>query len=502
VSTLSRRDFIAQAAIGCAAIALPVRGCTPVARVKRPNILVVVCDDLSTRIPPFGYDDIQTPQISALARESMTLTQAFCQFPVCGPSRASFLSGLYPESTQVFTNGDDIRKTRPNTLVMPQYFKSQGYWTASVGKIFHSSHHDYGRKAWSTDSLWFSNDELPVVAEARKAFESDHGSVDLPWNRQKWNQIKAKVAAPLTETPRGHGASGLADAQHKDGKHARQVVTWLQDKPYGNKPFLIALGIQKPHVPFLAPQQYFDLYSKENIVFPSDSPTLWSTLPASAQQPRYKAFGFELGVENPALRRSYKQAYQACVSFIDAQLGLVFDELKAQGLWDNTIIVLTSDHGFHLGEHFMWGKDTLFEIGTRVPFIIRAPKVTQPGSQSDSMVELLDVFPTLTDLAGLETPAHLQGVSLVPVLRVPARKSAKNYAYSLVARGRRFGYAIRDQQWRYSRWPDGEELYDLAIDPEERNNLAGDPAYGTRLQAMRDALSAQQLAARSKKLNV
>ncbi|MCK5563758.1 MAG: sulfatase-like hydrolase/transferase, partial [Planctomycetes bacterium] len=319
-------------------------------------------------------------------------------------------------------------------------------------------------------------------------------------NRKKWKAILKKTRGTLYgQAKPGHGPSGLTDAQHKDGKNVLQVTKWLKDKSYGDKPFFIALGIQKPHVPFLAPQKYFDMYPKDKIKFYRDRPNLWDTLPKTAMVKRYKGFGFELGKENEPLRREYMQAYHACVSFIDAQFAVVFDQLKEQGLWDDTIIVLTSDHGYHLGDHFLWGKVTLFDIGAKVPFIVRVPSMTKANSRSEAMVELLDVYPTLSELAGLKAPAHLQGTSLVPLLRDPSRKGAKEYAYSVVTRGDKLGYAIRNQKWRYGKWPDGEELYDLTGDPHERKNLAANPKYTAQIKKLRTVLKDKQTQALSRR---
>ena len=270
------------------------------------------------------------------------------------------------------------------------------------------------------------------------------------------------------------------------------MIGWLKNGAHGEKPFFISLGLQKPHVPFLAPGEYFDMYPRDKIEFHVDPPDLWDNLPSTAKVGRYKAFGFELGKEDEVRRRMFIQAYQACVSFVDAQLGLVLKELKDQGLWENTIIVLTSDHGYHLGDHFLWGKVTLFDIGTRVPFIVRVPGMTKPGSTSQAMVELIDICPALSELAGIPSPLHLQGTSIVPLLRDPTLSGKKSYAYSVVARRDSLGRAIRNQKWRFGKWPDGEELYDLTEDPHERINLANDPEYEPRLQEMRKVLATKE----------
>ena len=461
-------------------------------KTKRKNILFVVCDDLNTHVSTSGYEPITTPNLSKFAKEAITFNRAFCQYPVCGPSRASFLSGLYPQSTGVLNNTLDIRKTRPGTVSMPQFFKENGYWTAGVGKIFHNTKSDHGEIAWN-ENRRFENDELEVVRKAREKFEAEHGSIDKQPNKRKWKELKRQVAGKLdAQTPPGRGRSGLKDAQHKDGKNARQVVRWIDEKSYGDKPFFIALGLQKPHVPFLAPDKYFDLYPLDGISYQADRPNLWNFLPKSALSKRYEAFGFQLGKENHPLRREYMQAYHACVSFIDAQFGLVMDGLKKNGLWEDTVIVFTSDHGYHLGDHFIWGKVTLFDIGAKVPFIVRAPGLSKSGTTSEAMVELIDVYPTLANLAGLKTPDHLQGTSLRPLLGHPERLGQRKYAYSVVTRGPKLGYALRNQNWRYGKWPDGEELYNLRNDPKEKKNLAHKEHLNDRLEEFRKVLADKQ----------
>ena len=466
---------------------------------KKKNVLFIVCDDLNTHVTPSGYEHILTPTMAQFASEAMTFKRAFCQYPVCGPSRASLLSGLYPESTGILDNKSDIRETRPGTVSMPQYFKENGYWTAEVGKVFHNPQSNHGEVAWH-ESHFYKNDELPVVTAARKKFEAENGSIELAKNRKAWRELSKEAASKLdAQTPPGFGRSGLTDEQHKDGKNARTVSKWLREKSNGDKPFFIACGIQKPHVPFLAPSKYFDRYPLDQIVYTPDKANLWETIPRGALDGRYKQFGFELGVENDARRREYMQAYHACISFIDAQIKLVMDSLKESGQWEDTIVILTSDHGYHLGDHFLWGKVSLFDIGAKVPFIIHAPGLTKPGTESQAMVELIDIYPTLTHLTGLERPAHVQGASLSPLLTHPERLGKKNYAYSVVKRGERMGYALRSQKWRYGKWHDGEELYNLTNDPEEKKNLVKRPDLKVRLDEFRRVLKIRQEQAASRR---
>ncbi|MEC7556096.1 MAG: sulfatase [Planctomycetota bacterium] len=453
----------------------------------RPNVLLIVCDDLNTHVSTSGYRHIRTPAFDALARGGMRFGRAYCQYPVCGPSRASFLSGLYPESTGVLNNKVDIRQTRPRTQTLPQCFREQGYWTASVGKIFHSPRHEPGEVAWN-QFLRFQNDEMPHVRIAREAFEAKHGPVDKGKTRRLWKKHLETLSTQTRGQQRpGFGRSGLRDEQHKDGKNVRQVVSWLDRKSHGKRPFFIACGIQKPHVPFLAPDSYFRLYPAKELRFSLTPEGFWDQAPRSAMVKRFQGFGFKLGEENDSLRREYTQAYHACISFIDAQIALLLKSLERNGLRDNTIVVLTSDHGYQLGEHFMWGKVTLFEVCDRVPLVIRVPGLTRPRSSSDGLVELVDLFPTLAELCSVTPPGDLQGRSLVPMLR-DSRSPGKKAAYTVVSRGQKLGKAIRSGRWRYALWPDGEELYDLEKDPNEYVNLATSRQHVDVLAALRAEL--------------
>lgn len=462
----------------------------------KPNVLFIVCDDLNTRVTTSGYERIQTPVFEKLAAAGMTFGRAYCQYPVCGPSRASFLSGLYPESTGVTDNFSDIRQTRPGTVSLPQAFKESGYWTASTGKIFHNEKADHGELAWN-EVVRFENDEMPVEVAARKKWEAEHGPITQGRNRKAWREFLPTVAKQTRNQAPGWGPSGLTDEQHADGKNARQTTDWLDQKSYGEKPFFIAVGIHKPHVPYLAPDKYFDLYPQDKLKIDPVPPDLWKQAPRSAMDGRFKSMGFEFGVENDALRREYTQAYHACITFIDTQIGSIFESLKRNGLWDNTIIILTSDHGYQLGEHFMWGKVTLFEVCDRVPMLVRVPGLTQPGSSSDGLVELIDLYPTLAQLCDVPAPDDLQGKSLVPMLKDPTAPG-KEIVYTVVSRGKKLGKAVRNERWRYSLWPDGEELYDLKNDIDEHHNLANSPESTAILRKMRRYLAEIETSAASK----
>ena len=222
----------------------------------RPNVLFIVCDDLNTHVSTSDYPYISTPAFDVLAESGMTFKRAYCQYPVCGPSRASFLSGLYPESTGVVNNTADLRDTRPGTMTMPQAFKEQGYWTAATGKIFHNAKMDPGDEVWN-ERAFFLNDEMPLEKQARKDFEAKYGSIEKRENKKHWREFLLKYAPQTMNQTPGWGPSGLSDDQHRDGKNALQALEWIEDRSFGDKPFFMAVGIHKPHVPFLAPDQVF-----------------------------------------------------------------------------------------------------------------------------------------------------------------------------------------------------------------------------------------------------
>ncbi|MEP3481593.1 MAG: sulfatase [Fuerstiella sp.] len=470
---------------------------TTTAAAERPNVLLIVCDDLNTHVSTSGYQPLKTPGLEKLAAAGMTFGRAYCQYPVCGPSRASFLSGLYPESTGILDNKLDIRNERPGTKQMPQVFKTNGYWTAGVGKVFHNSKADPGDIAWH-QMIRFNNEENPVERTLRLAYEAKHGPINDEDDRSWRRHLKEHRSALSGQTPPGYGPTQMRDEQHKDGKNVRQVAKWLDEKAHDNRPFFIACGLQKPHVPFWAPQKYFDQNPLDAIEYRPTPQGDWTKRPPLAISKRYKAFGFEFQKENDPLRRQYMQAYHACITFVDAQISLLFDSLKRNNSWDNTIIIFTSDHGYHLGEHALWGKVTLFEECARVPMIVRVPGLTEDGSNSQSLVELVDLFPTLIELCNINGPEDLQGRSLAPLLKNPNAKG-RSAAYTVVSRGKTLGRSIRTQRWHYGEWgsSDQAELYDLLNDPQEDNNLAFDPRFAKQRQQMNALLMQTRKSAES-----
>lgn len=476
----------------------------PEAAKKRPNVLIVICDDLGSRITPVGYDGARTPTMDRLAKEATIFRRAYCQYPVCGPSRASFLSGLYPQSTGVLDNKTNIDDVRPGTVSIPKAFRKAGYWTASVGKVFHHPGENPGNDTWD-QSMAFENDEMEVERIARERFEKEHGPITNGKNRKKWREHLLTVA-PQTRNQGvkgvgpGYGPTGLRDDQHADGKNARQIASWLTDNAHGDRPFFMACGFHKPHIPFLAPVAFFDQHPADAIRWKPAPANDWDDIPPLAATKQYLDYGFpELGKEDPARRRAYMQAYHACVSFVDSQLGLIIDALHQSGQWENTIIVVFGDHGYQLGEHDMWGKVMLFEESARAPLMVRVPGLTK-GEPSDSLVELVDLFPTLTDLCGVRPPDGLQGRSLKPLLAEP-NLAGKEFAHTVVNRGEHLGQAIRFDHWRYTEWgsPRQAELYDLKSDPEEFTNLAGKEEHSSTLARARRLLAKAALQAKAGK---
>lgn len=440
-----------------------------------PNILMVVFDDLNDYVGAFGDPNAKTPHLDAFAASGMRFERAYCQYPVCGPSRASFLSGLYPEASGVLDNSKHIRVMSPDTANMLEYFKDSGYWTAAAGKIFHSFENvaESGVSTYTSD--WFRNGEDPWRKKLERQFVDEVGPINK--NRDAFNAfMKEKFISP--ERVVQAIATDMKDEDHKDGRTATRISSYLEEQAFGDKPFFLACGIAKPHIPFFAPKRFFDMYPTEELQYEPVPSNSWDNKPKEAIYDRTIAYGAEFGVEVLETREKWLQAYLACTSFGDSQFGRVLQALEENGYADNTIVVVFGDHGYHLGEHYMYGKVTLFEESARVPFVIRVPGKTDGGTTTQSFAELIDVYPTLTELCGLETPKHVQGTSLVPILGNPSEE-VRDSAYTVVSRPGLLGKAIRYQNWRYAEWggPDKAELYDLDKDPREYNNLAANPEY-------------------------
>jgi choline-sulfatase len=446
---------------------------------KRPNVLFLIADDLNCDLHCYGHPRVQSPNIDRLAARGVRFEHAYCQFPLCSPSRSSFLTGRRPNATQVLTNPKagrfssdyvptpHFRQHIPDTVTLPQLFRQNGYEVARVGKLYH-----YG-----------------VPGQIGTSGLDDRESWDTFVNPA--GRDKAEENQIFTLIPRSYGGtlSWLAaegtDFEQTDGLGATAAISLLEELK--DKPFFLAVGFYRPHTPYVSPKKYFDLYPLESVELPKLSAADRARDPA----PAYTAKKQE-EVLNDDLRRQAIQAYWASISFMDAQVGRVVDALDKLGLVDNTVIVMTSDHGYHMYEHGLWQKMTLFENSARVPLIVAAPGAKGNGKSTASLAEMVDLYPTLADLCGLKWPDYLDGASQKPVLDDPA-KSVKDVAFTQLGRGDFQGYSIRTPQWRYTSWDDGrrgEQLYDMQADPGETTNLAAEPKHADTVAELRGQLRA------------
>lgn len=428
---------------------------------KKPNVLFIAVDDLKPLIHDYGYDQAITPNIDRLMKSSVTFNNAYCQFPVCGPSRASIMTGLRPETNGVLDLKTDMRVSDPNCLTIPEHFKKNGYTTASTGKIYDPrcipNKQEGDKQSWT----------LPYV---------------IPHGEYNGDETKKLAVEAIGE-----------EEGHADTQIAEQGIKFINQLASKKEPFFIATGFKKPHLPFIAPKKYFDLYdpskfsiekfqkmpkgglvkylSSKNTELLTYNPTPAEGMPVTPYAP-YVANG---GHVTEAQQRELLHGYFACVSFVDAQIGKVLDALEKSGQAENTIVILWGDHGFHLGDHGLWGKHTTMEQAARVPLIIKAPGVK--AAKTSSLAEFVDVFPTLCDLAGLKKPEKLEGTSLVPVLK-DAKKSVNDVAITQYKRGQVSGYSMRTNQYRYTEWINADktvayvDLYDMINDPNETENIA------------------------------
>ncbi len=440
-----------------------------------PNILMVVFDDLNDYVGAFGDTNAITPNLDSFAADGLRFNRAYCQYPVCGPSRASFMTSLYPETSGVLDNESHIRALRPDAVNLQEYFKEAGYWTASAGKIFHGFCNiaECGISTYAAD--WFRNAEDPFRKKLDRQFVREVGPIKE--NKEDYNAfMKENFINP--ERVVQAVATDLKDEDHKDGRTATRISSYLKEKPFGDKPFFLACGFAKPHVPFFAPKKYFDMYPVDNLQFDDVPVDDWKDKPKAAIYKKYEGYGATFEKNDRELRAKWLQAYLACISLADAQFGRVMEALEESGYADNTIVILFGDHGYHIGEHYLYGKVTLFEESARVPFVVRVPGMTRPGTETQSFAELLDVYPTLTELCKLKTPSHVEGKSLVPVLKNP-NATVRDSVYTVVRRPGMVAQSIRHKNWRYAEWgsPDEAELYDLAKDPDEYHNLVENPEY-------------------------
>ncbi len=435
-----------------------------------PNVLFIAIDDLRNALACSGDPIAKTPNIDGLARQGMLFDRAYCQEAVCNPSRQSLLSGRRPDAIKVWNMTSHFRKTTPGTVSLPEYFKQHGYFTESIGKIYHGAVNMGDPQSWSVPEL-FAVTSTGIYAR--------------PENQPPAGKIWAKSAA--TEMME------IDDDAYVDGMVATEAIKALQAHKEG--PFFLAVGFRKPHLPFTAPKKYWDLYDRQAIPLPEPSATPRDApiiaLENGDELPGYTGIPETRPLPEASVRE-LRHGYYAAMSYSDAQVGRVLAELDRLGLRDNTIIVLWGDNGYHLGDlGGLWCKDTAYEEAARIPLIFSAPQQVKKNTRTNSLVELVDLYPTLAELCHLPKPANVDGVSLVPVLNDP-KAEVKQIALSQFPRPwpykgklpESMGYALRTKQFRYVEWANfatqevfARELYDLDKEIVERVNVAADPAY-------------------------
>jgi uncharacterized sulfatase len=417
----------------------------------RPNVLLVVMDDLSTDLASYGNPEVITPSFDRLADRGVRFERAYSQFPTCNPSRTSMLTGLRPDTTGILDNKVNFRTLLPDVVTLPQLFRENGYFTMNIGKTFHG----VGDKSWDDPKAW----DVSITPGGRRNWRRGEGR-NVTNDKIAWARWVASIRP---------------DEDQPDGQIALAAVEALEELHPAQTPFFLSIGFHRPHSPFIAPKPYFDLYDLERLHLRSPHPDHSGDI-AGTRTRRYARI-FERMSERD--RRELLRAYYACVSFIDRQLGLLLETLDRIEGWRDTIVVVTSDHGFHLGEHDWWDKDTLFEPAIQVPLFIHSPDLRIRRHRSRRMVELVDLYPTIAELAGLASPAGLEGRSLVPLLEKPGRRW-NEASFSQVRRKKFEGLSLRTKRWRFTRWEgsrEGIELYDHTRDPDEYTNLAQRPEY-------------------------
>ncbi len=446
------------------------------ASAARPNVLFIAADDMRPQLGCYGNDRMITPNLDALAKRGMLFERAYCQAAVCRASRASLLTGRRPDTTGIHTNGGVLfRKRHPDWVTLPQHFKNNGYHSRSLGKIFHGAFKI--RSQWNDRASWSEPEWWPGpryyytpegVAAAKKVFARSKAGKGKPVD--DW--VNHFVLGPSWEAP------DVPDNTLYDGQVADKAIESLGE--LRDRPFFLALGFMKPHLPFIAPKKYWDMYPDDEVVVadnqhaPKDGPKIAQT---NWGHPRSYSDVPNKGPMPKKLTHTLTRGYGACVTFVDAQIGRVLAELDRLGLRDNTIVVFWGDHGFHLGENDIWGKATNFELSTRVPLIISAPDMAGNGEQTRALVELVDLYPTLAELAALPARKELEGRSLAPLLR-SADAEWDQVAFSQFPHNGVMGRSLRTDRWRFTQWNKGgktvaEELYDHENDPKENVNLAG-----------------------------
>jgi arylsulfatase A-like enzyme len=439
---------------------------TPAADERRPNVLFLVVDDLRPELGCYGAAHVRSPHLDKLASESLLLTRAYCQVPVCGASRASLMTGILPTPGRFKTHLSRADEDAPACKTLPQVFKEADYVTLSNGKVFHEID-DSADRSWS----------------------------EKPWRPKAYHEASHDPETTRMRTKGGRGRifemPDVPDNAYGDGQIAERSIEDLRRLKAGDKPFFLACGFLRPHLPFHAPKRYWDLYDREKIAIarnrsrPGLAP---KGLQGSNEYRSYLLGGFADGSD--AFHRMMRHGYFASTSYVDAQIGKVLAELDRLGLKENTIVVLWGDHGWNLGEHDFWGKHNTMRPAVNAPLMLRVPG--RAGARSGALVEFLDVFPTLCELAKVPVPETVQGRSFGPLLEMPDR-NFREFIYTRFMRGD----CVADERFIYTRYRSGGEmLYDLEQDPGENRNVASAAGYADALARMRSRLTASEAEAK------
>jgi iduronate 2-sulfatase len=461
----------------------------------RPNVLLVCVDDLKPALGCYGDKIVKSPNVDRLAARGMLFERAYCNQAVCAPSRNALMTGIRPTSMGIYDLGTNFRFGSSKAVTLSQYFMRHGYRAEALGKIFHVGHGNHDDPASWSVPLFKANSVAYVLPESR----ANHGLT-------REEALFSNDPADIAKLPRGapYESADVPDDAYPDGKIAAEAIRRLRaakDKP--NEPFFLAVGFLKPHLPFCAPKKYWDLYDRAAFTVPSlrsapegapkFAPSGWGELRQYSGIPTN-------GPVTDDQARTLIHGYHAAVSYMDAQLGTLLDELDRLNLTTNTIILLWGDHGWHLGDHGWWCKHTNYEEATRIPLIVVAPGVTRPRSRATkALVETVDIYPTLAELAGLpapHVPQTIEGKSFVSVLRNPT-KTTRDHVFHAYPRGERIGRAVRTTRYRFVEWKRAGapadtaefELYDYQDDPAETKNLAAD--HTKILNRMRAILASQ-----------
>ncbi len=456
---ISRRSFFAASTAAVFAQTPP----------KKRNVLFIAVDDMRPDLGCYGNTYVKTPGLDRLASKGTTFLRAYCQQAVCSPSRTSLLTGRRPDTTKVYELQTHFRKTIPDVVTLPQHFKNNGYVTTGLGKIYHGGLDD--PQSWSIP-WWGPGSPAEWNSEGNKARS------EKAWARLQDNGLKIAPAGG-TRAERGPAwvVSDAADNELPDGKTADTAIRALSQLK--DKPFFLAVGFVKPHLPFVAPKKYYDLYPKESVRHPDYQPEPKGVpkiaLHASGELRQYAGIP-EKGPVPEEQALDLIRGYYAALSYTDAQIGRVLDHLDKLGLRENTVVIVWGDHGWHLGNHGLWNKHSNFEKATRAPLIVSAPG-QRGGRKSNALVEFVDIYPTLAELCNISKPEGVEGSSFAPLLERPNR-DWKTAVFSQYPRGKTMGYSMRTDRYRYTEWvtPGSDEkpveLYDYTADPDETQNLA------------------------------